>query len=186
MFEGFEFPGGPLYYDRQGQPIEMMTWGALLQDHDYKRVAATHVGRRVWVSTVWLGLDHAMPFLGERAPKIFETMVFGGIHDDYLERYGTEAEAQLGHRDMVKGERRWWVRYLNLHHFHPRLVWWLLGLGVALCWFGVAGSFFIVSTPWWAVASFIGGVMIGLGCGEAWKRRRLGTGETWKRRRRAR
>jgi len=109
MFNGgFDLPE-IRYLDRQGQPLTLMEWGVLMQDWDYKRIGFTQIGQ-VNVSTVWLGLDHSMPFLGETAPKIFETMIFGGVDDEYIERYGTEAEAQLGHHYWVKRERRWWKR----------------------------------------------------------------------------
>ena len=46
------------------------------------------------VSTVFLGLDHA--FDGG-TPLLFETMIFGGEHDEYQERYATWDEAEAGH-----------------------------------------------------------------------------------------
>ena len=54
------------------------------------------------VSTVFLGLNHN---LGEGEPILFETMVFGGAHDQEEERYSTWDEAEEGHKrwvDMVK------------------------------------------------------------------------------------
>lgn len=46
------------------------------------------------VSTVFLGLDHS--FGG--TPVLFETMIFGGEHDQYQERYCTWDEAEKGHQ----------------------------------------------------------------------------------------
>lgn len=82
------------YYDRNGEPIDMMTWArSFFENDDAKRVALTeHDG--VSVSTVWLGLDHQY---GDGPPLIFETMIFGGDHDEYQWRYSTEAEALVGH-----------------------------------------------------------------------------------------
>jgi hypothetical protein len=85
------------YYDRQGQPIDMMTWAQMFEDKAVKVVAQTKVGD-VLVSTAWLGLDHN--FLGG-PPLIFETMVFGGLLDQEQERYSTEAQALAGHDQMV-------------------------------------------------------------------------------------
>lgn len=49
------------------------------------------------VSTVFLGVDHN--FFGDgRRPIVFETMIFGGPHDGYQERYATWEEAEVGHR----------------------------------------------------------------------------------------
>lgn len=57
-------------------------------------VGRDHIGE-VLVSTVFLGINHN--FLGEGRPILFETMVFGGEHDQEQERYCTEQEALAGH-----------------------------------------------------------------------------------------
>jgi hypothetical protein len=49
----------------------------------------------VSVSTVFLGMDHS--FSGGD-PVLFETMIFGGEHDQYQERYCTWDEAEKGHK----------------------------------------------------------------------------------------
>lgn len=88
------------YYNRAGEPIDLMQWAHLMEDHDYKVVEQTVVNDRWLVSTVWLGIDHG--FLGP--PMIFETMVFaqGQPADDWeVRRYATEADARVGHADMV-------------------------------------------------------------------------------------
>ena len=97
-----------LYYDRQGQPIEMLDWASKHEDNDYK-VIAQHWVRGWMVSTVWLGIDHSLnPFRNgwPSPPVIFETMIFppGDEADgdsvwsgEYQERYSTEAAAQAGH-----------------------------------------------------------------------------------------
>lgn len=95
------------YYDRKGQPMDLMEWARKHEDWEYKRVAVHYV--RGWmVSTVWLGLDHSFVFpRGERhIPVIFETMIFppgdeagehGIMSEEYMERYSTEDAAQAGH-----------------------------------------------------------------------------------------
>lgn len=55
-----------------------------------------HFGR---VSTVFLGLDHN--FDSEGPPLLYVTLVFGGRHDGYMDRYSTRAEAEAGHDAMV-------------------------------------------------------------------------------------
>jgi hypothetical protein len=50
----------------------------------------------VKVSTVFLGLDHNYSLDGP--PLLYETMIFGGEHDQYQERYATRDEALAGHR----------------------------------------------------------------------------------------
>ena len=52
----------------------------------------------IYVSTVFLGLDHS--FDGGR-PVLYETMIFGGEHDEYQERYYTYQEAKEGHQRAV-------------------------------------------------------------------------------------
>ena len=46
------------------------------------------------VSTVFLGIDHQF---GEGEPLLFETMIFGGDHDECQYRYSTYEEAEAGH-----------------------------------------------------------------------------------------
>jgi hypothetical protein len=48
----------------------------------------------VKVSTIFLGLDHSF---GDGEPLLFETMIFGGKHDQYQDRYSTWDEAVEGH-----------------------------------------------------------------------------------------
>lgn len=58
----------------------------------------------VTVSTVFLGLDHN--FGWEGPPILWETMIFGGEHDQYQERYSSADEAEIGHERalaLVKG-----------------------------------------------------------------------------------
>ena len=58
-----------------------------------RTVASDFIGD-VRVSTVFLGLDHSW---GNGPPLIFETMIFGGPHDQYQERYTTWEQAEAGH-----------------------------------------------------------------------------------------
>lgn len=107
-------------YDRRGYPMPLATWAECFEDLHYKRVAVTWLpGKRKWVSTVWLGLDHRC--LGDGPPLIFESMVFSAdgpwiepgvifrtryksTPDLAMRRYSTEAEALAGHHELV----RWW------------------------------------------------------------------------------
>ena len=62
-----------------------------------RRIGRDSVGESD-VSTVFLGLDHS--FGGE--PQIwFETLIFGGPHADWMERYATYDEAKRGHERVV-------------------------------------------------------------------------------------
>jgi hypothetical protein len=97
-----------MYYDRNGQPITSSKWVATLEEN--RRVARTNVTENVYVSTIWLWLDHGQGPTGK--PLIFESMVFmdgsGAEHD--MDRYETEEEALAGHEAMV--ER--WKKKLNV------------------------------------------------------------------------
>jgi hypothetical protein len=70
-------------------------------DNQKRIVGKTKVGEAE-VSTVLLVIDHNF---GEGPPLIFETMVFGGPHDEWMERYSTEAEAKAGHDRVVAALR---------------------------------------------------------------------------------
>lgn len=105
--------GRPLYYDRQGNPLSLLEWAKIVeaQDMAYKIVKRSGTDD-VWVSTVWLGIDHSF---GEEVPLIFETMIFGlpPEVDEYCERYPTEAAALAGHDRAVA-----WLRD-HLSGAHP-------------------------------------------------------------------
>ncbi len=88
------------YFDRKGQPMEMMDWARRYEKAD--RVVAKDIIEDQRVSTVWLGLDHRF---GEGPPLIFETMIFGGPHDEYCDRYCTEEAALTGHNRTVAALR---------------------------------------------------------------------------------
>ncbi len=105
------------YYDRTGWPITLKEWAHLSENAEYRRIGSDHVGA-LWVSTVWLGLDHSM---GVGPPLIFETMVFDATaptevvigprgeafelnhqwDDCYQQRYTTEEQACRGHLATV-------------------------------------------------------------------------------------
>jgi hypothetical protein len=114
----------PMWFDRQGNPISTLRWGELREvgvdaegsygESSYVRVAEDDVGE-THVSTVWLGMDHGWNFDRDPnyRPVIFETMIFGGKHDQRTMRYCTEAEAYKGHAEAVADLRAgmdpWWA-----------------------------------------------------------------------------
>lgn len=53
----------------------------------------------VWVSTVFLGLDHGWH---DGPPVLFETMIFGGERDQETHRYCTWDEAEAGHKQILE------------------------------------------------------------------------------------
>jgi hypothetical protein len=60
-------------------------------------------GDDIRVSTVFLGLDHAMPWEKDKTPVLWETMIFGGPNDqEYQERYTSYEDAVEGHKVAVQ------------------------------------------------------------------------------------
>ena len=87
------------HYDKDGNPISFGQWVDLSNQEGYRRVNWDEIGG-VRISTVWLGLDHSWSASGP--PVIFETMIFGGPHDEYQERYTTLEAAKKGHALAVQ------------------------------------------------------------------------------------
>lgn len=61
-------------------------------------MGATNINGEVHVSTIFLAVDHQT---GGGPPVLFETMIFGGPHDGYQERYSTWGEAEAGHQRAI-------------------------------------------------------------------------------------
>lgn len=95
---------GPGYYNRYGEPLELLSGASLFDPENFMRdryVRQEHVGP-FWISTVLLVIDHNFYRVGP--PLIFETMVFGHPDDDEvrMDRYPTEETALEGHLDAVR------------------------------------------------------------------------------------
>ena len=75
---------------------DLMAWARWFETAD-RQVAKTAIGD-VKVSTVFLGLDHSF---GGGKPLLFETMIFGGAHDEYQTRCSTWDEADAQHQAAV-------------------------------------------------------------------------------------
>ena len=89
------------------QEKDLMKWARWFETAN-RHVGDDMVGE-VHVSTVFLGLDHSFNFNKKHVPILFETMIFGGKHDEYQERYATWEEAEKGHKkamDLVLNKRR--------------------------------------------------------------------------------
>lgn len=80
---------------------DVVVWAKWMETAD-RHVGKTYVGK-VWISTVFLTLDHNW-YGSNHPPVLFETMVFGGgsVWDEAQVRYCTWAEAEAGHQDMVE------------------------------------------------------------------------------------
>jgi hypothetical protein len=99
--------GGLRYYKlnsrKQVVPADMVDFEdwmkAVMENNSLRVVAKTDLPNNVEVSTVFLGVDHN--FSGKGPPLLFETMIFGGEHDQDQWRYSTWAEAEKGHLRVI-------------------------------------------------------------------------------------
>lgn len=76
---------------------DLMEWARFHEDITLRRIGRDKVGD-VDVSTVFLGSDHN--YTGG-PPILFETMVFGGEHDQWCRRWYTYDQAETAHHAVV-------------------------------------------------------------------------------------
>ena len=90
---------GKYYILKDKLPVEVdsMAWGKWF-DTNKNKIIKQQVIKKVRISTIFLGLDHSF---GGGIPILFETMIFGGKHDQYQERYTTYEDAEAGHKITV-------------------------------------------------------------------------------------
>ena len=85
------------YYILEGKTpkkADLMTWARWFENTE-RHVALTKHGD-ICVSTVFLGLDHSLDY---GPPMLFETMIFGGEHDEYQKRCSTWEQAEEIHKE---------------------------------------------------------------------------------------
>ena len=78
---------------------DLAKWAKWFESETNKIVCRTELPEEVYVSTVFLGMDHSY---GGGEPILFETMIFGGEHDQHQERYSTWEEAKKGHEKAIE------------------------------------------------------------------------------------
>lgn len=85
----------------KGEPVkepDLMKWAQWLENAN-REVAKTKVGEAL-VSTVFLGLDYNF---GQGPPVLWETLVFGGPHEDEQDRCsGSREQAEAMHARMIQ------------------------------------------------------------------------------------
>lgn len=112
-----QWPGGPGYYDKDGQPIDLTRFCELMQEFEYRSIDRTTVGPYL-VSTIWLGIDQN--FAGVGPPLIFETMVFAEetpMHE-FTDHMPTLEAARANHRHVVDLVR-WELEHAGDHAQRP-------------------------------------------------------------------
>jgi hypothetical protein len=77
---------------------DLIAWDKFMSTES-RRVKAT-VTKNGWISTVFLGLDHNLSVEGE--PLLFETMIFYGPLNMYMQRCSTWDEAEIQHEVVLR------------------------------------------------------------------------------------
>jgi hypothetical protein len=87
--------------DNNNNPIAKPTLEAAkwLEEGTNRRTVKRDEIGDILVSTVFLGLDHSWTPGGK--PVLWETMIFGGEHDQYQERYTSHKDALEGHEKAL-------------------------------------------------------------------------------------
>lgn len=114
----------------------LFEWAKDLEDTRGRIVEQNHLWNGIFLSTVWLGLNHN--FMRHGPPLIFETMAFNNIGeysycfgrrwghcspDLWQQRYSTLHEADEGHQIAKRRFRsigytlRWWFTEVMSHVF---------------------------------------------------------------------
>jgi hypothetical protein len=87
--------------DNNNNPIPASTLEAVkwLEEGSNRRTIKRDEIGDILVSTVFLGLDHS--WTPGSKPVLWETMIFGGEHDQYQERYTSHKDALEGHEKAL-------------------------------------------------------------------------------------
>lgn len=85
--------------DENAKPCwDIKKWVKIIEGN--RKVANDVLQDDTIVSTVFLGLDHSFGLGGP--PVLWETMIFGGVHNEYQDRYCSKQEAIKGHEKALK------------------------------------------------------------------------------------
>lgn len=107
----------------------LLEWARDLEDLRGRIVAQDLLWNGLWLSTVWLGLDHNFSRRGP--PLIFESMGFNHLDgfpdtwDIWQERWATLDDAQVGHLYLK--------HYLGSWRFTLKLWWELIWKEISEC-----------------------------------------------------
>lgn len=92
--------------DENGKPIpepDLLKWAQWFEDTKQRVVQQDHIGD-IFVSTVFLGLDHAFVYDDVHEPVLWETMIFKDTDwsGDFQRRYTSLNDAIAGHMEAVE------------------------------------------------------------------------------------
>lgn len=89
--------------NEKNEPVverDVLKWGKWFE------TANRHVGKDeigdVRISTVFLGMDHGFSYADQGNPILWETMIFGGPNDQWMDRYDSLEAAKKGHEKAVE------------------------------------------------------------------------------------
>jgi hypothetical protein len=85
-----------MYFDRSGDPIDLLTWAAMFEDMPSRVVKVTQVGD-AQVITAWVGFDE----YDRRPPLIFGSIIRTSGAYSHEIRSVTEADALVAHETLV-------------------------------------------------------------------------------------
>ncbi len=85
---------------------DWLEWSKWYSNINNRIVKKTDLPNDVRVSTVFLGMDHSFGYFmnnesNNHTPILFETMIIGGEHDGYCDRYATWEQAEQGHEEAI-------------------------------------------------------------------------------------
>lgn len=95
-----DLTNGLYMLDENGTPVpatDIHSWGVWKQNNDPHIPNGDIERDGIRVSTVFLGMDHSFE-VAPHIPILWETMIFGGEHSEYQERYTSLADAIEGHQ----------------------------------------------------------------------------------------
>lgn len=87
-----------LFYDKDAQEIDFWHYEQLFSDYKYRVVAAHRTREMVIVRTEWMGYDPE----AIRPPRLFRTMVQGGVLSGHEVWVSSEDEALVEHRKLLE------------------------------------------------------------------------------------
>lgn len=86
--------------------VDLITWAKYIEHPDNRVVGYTQINSEVWVSTIFLGIDHRFPSFPPGPPLVFETLVFGGPLNGEGGRWVSYDDAKTNHEMFVKRARK--------------------------------------------------------------------------------
>jgi len=110
-----------MYYDMDGKPIDdVLAWAKMFENKNRLIKQEYILGKLVFLSSVWLGIDHSFTFAGK--PLIFETMGFCQLCNEefIMDRYSTKKETIEGHKKIKKGIIKLFIEHLINKHLLRR------------------------------------------------------------------